>query len=343
MIAGGSQNSLLTRCDGFSRRGTYMRRPIRLALGLVLLGVWLAQRAEARIWKDVTGSYTIEADLVGFNETTVILQRENKELGAFPIDRLSEEDREYLKSKAALDAHRENLGALQTWTTTRGLNLVGRIVDYTQREVTIQRRRGRTYVNDTVYENLPEVYQRILLGVVEHFENFSVANRADLERWVMGLRGEPRTYKLEGVILELENGDEYGIPFFLLAEQDRNLLQAGYSDWLAAKGIVPESGGGLPVGSIGTSSDHQLRLQSLAAAYHQNQQINQQIAMMNLNLQAIQAGLTSMWEVTLYPAPGNPFPPRWVVTMGRNSQIATQVALQQNPGFVPGPVRRVSN
>jgi hypothetical protein len=31
------------------------------------------------------------------------------------------------------------------------------------------------------------------------------------------------------------------------------------------------------------------------------------------------------------------------VTLGRNSEIATQIALQENPGFVPGPVRRVSN
>ncbi len=79
-----------------------------------------------------------------------------------------------------------------------------------------------------------------------------------------------------------------------------------------------------------------------AAAYQHDQQVNQQIAIMNLNMQAIQAGLTSAWEVTLYPIAGNPNPPRWVVTLGRNSDIATQLALQQNPGYVSGPVRRVS-
>lgn len=317
-----------------------MQRSIQCLAGLLFLGALLAGPAEARVWKDVTGFYKIEADLVGFNDQMVILQRENKELGAFPIEKLSPEDREYLQSKAALEIHQENLGALQTWTTAKGVKLVGRIVDFAQREVTIQRRRGRIFVNDTQYDNLPEVYQRMLLAVVEHFENFPVMNRADLERWVMTLRGQPKTYKLEGVIMELENGDEYGVPFFLLSEQDRQVLQGGYQAWLKEHGIQDESG---TAPEYTDPNEHQLRLQSLAAAYQQDRQIQQQIAMMNLNLQAIQAGLTSAWEVTLYPGPGNPFPPRWVVTMGRNSEIATQIALQQNPGFIPGPVRRISN
>ena len=78
------------------------------------------------------------------------------------------------------------------------------------------------------------------------------------------------------------------------------------------------------------------------AAHLQNQEIKRQIAMMNLNLQAIRAGITSAWEVTLYPQPGNPLPPQWVMTLGRNSAEATASALQQNPGFVAGAVRRVS-
>lgn len=54
--------------------------------------------------------------------------------------------------------------------------------------------------------------------------------------------------------------------------------------------------------------DHAFRLESLAATHLLNQQINHQIALMDLNMQAIQAGLTSAWEVTLYPVPGNPHP-----------------------------------
>lgn len=88
--------------------------------------------------------------------------------------------------------------------------------------------------------------------------------------------------------------------------------------------------------------DQAFHLQSLAAAYQRDQQVNQRIAMMNLNLQAVQAGITSAWEVTLYPNAGNPYPPKWVVTYGRNSLIATQEALRGNPGYYAGPVRKVS-
>ena len=315
-----------------------MLRSIRPLMGFLLVA-GSAAPSHARVWKDVTGLYTIEAELVGFDDETAILQRENGELGAFPIANMSEQDREFLKSKAALETHDKNLGTLQTWTTVKGLKLVGKVVDYAQREVTIQRRRGQTFVNDQQYRNLPEIYQRILLAVVEHFENFTVANRADLDRWVLTLNGQPKTYKLDGVIMELENGDEYGIPFFLFTEKDRALLEAGFPAWLKDQGLPAEED---YAPAYSEPDEHELRLQSLAAAYQQNQQINQQIAIMNLNMQAIQAGLTSAWEVTLYPGAGNPYPPRWVVTMGRNSEIATQVALQQNPGFIPGPVRRVS-
>ena len=316
-----------------------MLRSNRPLIGLLLFGAFAAGPADARVWTDVTGIYTIEAELVGFDEKMAILQRESGELGAFPVEKLSEEDREYLKSKAALETHDKNLGALQTWTTAKGLKVVGRIVDYAQREITIQRRRGRVFVDDTQFENLPPIYQSILMAVVEHVENFPVTNRADLERWVLSLRGQPKTYKLDGVIIELENGDEYRVPFFLFSEQDQAILQGGYDEWLKDQGL-PAQGATAP--EYSSPDEHELRLQSLAAAYQRNQQINQQIAIMNLNMQAIQSGLTSAWEVTLYPVAGNPFPPRWVVTMGRNSQIATEVALQQNPGFVPGPVRRVS-
>jgi hypothetical protein len=83
-------------------------------------------------------------------------------------------------------------------------------------------------------------------------------------------------------------------------------------------------------------------LVSSLSAGPRTQQIDRQIAQMNLNMNMINAGITSAWEVTLYPVPGNPRPPMWVVTMGRNSAIATEIALRQNPGFVSGPVRRVS-
>jgi hypothetical protein len=407
-----------------------MSRSIRATLCFAVL-LAVAAPTQAREWKDATGMYTLEADLVGFDRDTVVLQRKNKELGSIAIDQLSKEDQEYLKSKEAQEIHSNNLETNQTWTLASGTQVLGKVVDYDRRDVTVQRRRGRIYVDDTLYDNLPQIYQQMLLRVIAHEENIEMSDRAALDLWVRGLRGQPRTYHLEGVVLELPNGNEYAVPFFLFAEKDQELLRSGWDAWIqgqngnppaskmlaaANPNATPPANANPPAGNPGvpvppppgniaanpkatppktnqgnadanaanaaieklnamgnlnplgdlspeaqaaaradneaqqkandsqnySQDDHSLHLQSLAAAYQQDRQVNRQIAMMNLNMQAIQSGLTSAWEVTLYPVAGNPYPPRWVVTMGRNSEIATQIALQQNPGFVSGPVRRVS-
>jgi hypothetical protein len=297
-------------------------------LGLALFGI--AASAQARVWTDVTGQYTIDADLVGFDDESVIFQRPNKELGSMRLDELCEADREYLKSKEAQQIHDANLAKAQTWTMASGLKVVGRIVDYTQGELKLQWRLGKTYLNDKLLDNLPQVYQKMIPRIVSHMESTEMPDNKAVDVWLRSLRGLPRTYDLEGVVFELENGDEYTVPFFLFSEADQKVLMSGWEAW-RSDSDDPEK-----------SDDHAFHLESLASAYQQDQQINRQIAIMNLNLQAVQAGLTSLWEVTLYPAPGNPYPPRWVVFSGRNSEIATQQALAQNPGYISGPVRRVS-
>ena len=93
------------------------------------------------MWSDVTGSYTLDADLVLFNERTVVLQRADHELVAIPIEQLSENDREYLKSTEAGDALRKSTDGLQTWKLRDGTQIIGRVVDYAAVDMTIQRRR----------------------------------------------------------------------------------------------------------------------------------------------------------------------------------------------------------
>jgi hypothetical protein len=285
----------------------------------------------ARVWTDTTGSYTLEADLVAFNDTTVVLQRGDHELVAMPVDKLSERDREYLKSREAGDVMKKSMEGMQTWTLRDGTTITGRIVDFTERDVTLQRRRGRIYVNDRVLENLPEFYQLLVPRIVAELENLRGTDRRALESWLIQQRGQPRTFHLEGVVFELESGDEYAVPFFLFSDEDLNVMQASWDEWKAAHGKK----------DFGEQAERAFLLRSLAAARHRDKQVQREIAMMQLKLQAVQAGVTSLWEVTLYPAAGQGGPPQWVVMPGRNSRDATTAALQQNPGFMAGPVRRV--
>ena len=400
------------------------RGGLRAWVGLAVVFA-VAGTADARIWKDVTGLYTINADLVGFDDDMVILQRQNKELGSCPINKLCKEDREYLKSKEALEIHNSHLEQTQTWTMTNGLKVVGRIVDYERDEVVIKQLDGKVVVNDKPFGSLPEIYQDILLRVIEVVESKPMPNKKALEDWVGTSpnfrNGKSENYNLEGVVFELQDGSQYAVPFYLFAKQEQEMLKSGWDAWVESHKAVPAppapatpektdgsagpkpavgftvkgeagdpalpkpvegftAGGGKtkpgaqglpkpvegftanlgndvannPLGG-GTAAaasrpavqnykqdDQAFHLQSLAAAYQRDQKVNQRIAMMNLNLQAVQAGLTSAWEVTLYPNAGNPYPPKWVVTYGRNSLIATQEALRANPGYRAGPVRRVS-
>jgi len=288
--------------------------------------------AVARVWTDSTGQYTLDADLVTFNHRTVVLKRADHEMVAIPIETLSNPDREFLKSKEAEKAQREIADAVQTWTLRDGTKITGQITDYARRDVTIQRRRGRMYVNDRVLGNLPEFYQQLLPQIVAHFEALPRADRRALDEWLLRQGAQPRNFHLEGVIIESENGNEYAVPFFLFTEGDAKLLKPGWNAWLATQTAKDYSAG----------EDQAFLLRSLAAALQSDRLIQREIALMQLKLQAVQAGITSLWEVTLYPGPNSAGPPQWVVVPGRDSRQATIAALEQFPGSVVGPIRRVS-
>jgi hypothetical protein len=299
-------------------------------LSLLIAGLPIV--AQGRVWTDSTGRYTLDAELVAFDGKTAVLQRADHELVAIPVEKLSDKDREYLKSAQSGDPALQAPEEKQAWTLSDGTKLVGRVVDYATADMTVQRRRGRIYVNDRVLENLPEFYQRLVPQIVAHFERLQRADRRALESWLVRQRSQPRTFHLEGVVFELENGDEYAVPFFLFAEDDLAVLKTGWDEWLTFHRADNYDAG----------EDHAFLLRSLAAARHQDKLVKREIATMQLKLEAVQAGLTSLWEVTLYPAAGRSDAPRWVVVPGRDSRQATAAALKQNPGFVVGPIRRVA-
>src|SRR5262245_19202069 len=79
----------------------------------------------ARTWTDSTGRYTVDAELISFNDSTVVLQRADHELASVPIDKLSQADRDYLKSKEAAEARDGLSKRTQTWTMADGTKVLG--------------------------------------------------------------------------------------------------------------------------------------------------------------------------------------------------------------------------
>jgi hypothetical protein len=298
---------------------------------IIVLVLLIPSVVFARVWTDSTGKYSIEANLIAFNDSTVVLQREDHQLGQVPIDKLSQADRDYLKTKEAGDAVKKVSGAMQTWTLQGDLKLVGRVVGYAQKSLTVQRRRGNIYVNDRLFENLPQVYQVMIPKIVAHFAKLTHDDRQALEDWLVIQKGQPQTFTIAGALFELEGGDEYVVPFFFFSVADQNLLKPGWDQWVAAN-----------TKKLWDQQDQQAFLvQSLMAAKQRDQQIQQQVAQMQLN-QAVIGGITQLWEVTLYPGRGVAGSPQWVVMPGINSREAAANALAKYPGYVAGPVRKVA-
>lgn len=300
----------------------------------------LAQVAVAREWTDKTGKFKFEATLIAFDNDTVVLKVSDKEamkgheLVSMSRKDLSQEDTDYLESKEAEELTRSPDKA-QYWTMVDGTRVIGKAVDFVRKNVSIQRRRGNIYVNDRLYSNLPEIYRKIVPKVIEKYENVKLPETKDLEKWILTLRGAAKTYQCEGVILEFENGDEYAIPFFLFSENDLNALKPSWEQWVAAKEDSEQK------------RQNSLYMQSQAAAYQQNVQNQlaqqQQLAVAQLQMLAVAAGAVDLWQVYLSPGPGVMGYPINVVVTARDSHQASVEALNRNPGYIVGPIRRLAS
>jgi hypothetical protein len=174
------------------------------------------------------------------------------------------------------------------------------------------------------------MYQLIIRKSLEQLAGLQNVDDQKLEQWFVTKAGQPQTFNIEGVVIELKDGNEYTVPFFLFSDESLAILKSGWDEWNTSHK------------DYDTQNDEAFRLQSAAAAMHDEKAIDREIAVANLTFNAINAGVTSLWEVTLYPGNGNMSAPIWVVVPGRNSQQAKYNALQQYPNFYPGPIRKVS-
>jgi len=299
----------------------------------VLLSVaLLGPQVHARKWTDSTGHYEMEAEQIAVSDTTVVLKKRNHELVAVPIAKLSKPDQEHLKAEQAVLPVRSATDHMQTWTMRSGLKVLGTVVDYARKDITLQRRRGKIYVNERRLENLPEIYRRMVPKMVAHFDNAPIDSEAGLETWIGRLQGQPRTYRLEGVLLELPGGDEYGIPFFFLSDDDLAVLKPGWKRWLAAVTQREQQKQG----------QEAFLLQAQAQAYQQDRSAKQLIAELHLDMDAYLAGQFELWEVLLFPGTDVSGPSVSTVVPAIDSRAAGKEARRRYPGYELGPISKVS-
>jgi hypothetical protein len=298
--------------------------PLVPVLAVALLA---ASSASARSWRDSTGKYAFTADLLASNDEQVVLKRNDGRLVAIETSQLSKEDQEYLRSEEA--ARQRGDDKFQTWTMKGDWKVVGRLVGYGRKDVVVQRRRGKLYVNDRLFDNLPEVYRRMLPRIVSHFEGFQVEDKKALTDWAVKLKGQSRKFVCDGVMLEVQNGDEYAVPFMFFSDEDLQVLKPGWDQWLANHE------------NEARRQQEDFYLQAQAEAYQRDRQASQQIAAMQLALQAVDAGVTDLWEVHLAPKT-RALRPQIVVVPARDSRQAAALALSKYPNHVAGTIKRLN-
>lgn len=305
---------------------------------LLLLFTVNPQSADSRTWKAGDGVYPIKGEAIAQNDTTVIIKRDrSQKLVAVEINELSAEDQKYLERKkqqqtqATPDA---TAGEWQNWTSASGWEIRGRVLAYGRKDLVVSNQSGAVLINGKAYANFDPLHQRVILTTLSNLEGQEFKSETDLRRFVNSLKGQPKSYPLEGVMFQLESGDQIPVPFFLFSEKDQRVLRSGWENWVAAEKDQDAQ----------RREDFLMQQESLQyQAMQRREQQHQQMEVLKLNLLAAGTGVTSIWEVALVPRQGMWGRPTTVVVSARNSQQAAQLALQMYPGFVVGPIRKLSN
>lgn len=305
-------------------------------LALMISAIVLTTPAAGRTWKSANGKYSFEGDAVAFNDSTVIIKRARAErLVVVEVADLSSEDQAFVAEKRQEMAETESTSedGWQTWTSSKGWQIRGKVLAFGRRDLVIERTRGVVTINGKAFSALDALHQKLLLAVLTKLENKEFENATDLSRWVMTLGGQPKSYTLEGVLMQLEGGETLPIPFFLFSENDLKALQPGWEAWKASADDEAKQ----------AQQDFLVRQEAMYYQQAREREArHEQMEVLKLNLLGAATGLTQIWEVALIPGPGVWGRPTTVIVSARDSLTATRIALQHHPGYVAGPVRKVA-
>ena len=160
----------------------------KLPLAFVVI-LFIPSVANARLWTDSTGRYTIEADFVAFNDKSVIIERPTTNWARCRSKNCRQPTAITSNPKKPAKLRRKHRTRTQTWTMRSGLKVVGRVVGYARKQMTLQRRRGNIYVNDRLFGNLPKIYQAMIPKIAAHFEQLVRDDEQALEDWFVTQKG----------------------------------------------------------------------------------------------------------------------------------------------------------
>lgn len=289
-----------------------------------------------RTWTDASGRFQVEANLIAINDDVVVLKSKQGNLIAVQIAQLSEADQSYLRSEQSGSAKLGDKDKDHVWNVSGDLKFIGRVVDYFQQDLVLERLNARLMLNGKEEKEIPEMTLKILPLIVEHFEQAKINDLPSLRSWLTSQGKVPHTYSIEGVVIALSSGEEVKVPIFLLGSAERVALEPGLNRWRSLKGEKLED-----AERTRLARQQALWLSSSARAYQMDKAAEAQARMLQLDLLAIDAGITDLWEVLLVPP--NPYAyPFTVLVPARDSASAQIVAQQKYPTYTVDVTRKLS-
>jgi len=289
-----------------------------------------------REWTDASDQYSWQAELFAASKQIAVLRDRKGELQAVQVSELSQADKQFVEAYLREESSSVSKG-IHTWTMKSGLKVKGTVLGYKSGPVEIENRSGVAYVNRKRFRGIDPVYQAMVVKLVAASEDDSVKSVDDFKAWVRTLRREKRMIQVDGVLMKLKGGDEYAVPLFLFSPPDRKMLETGWQQWSAEEATKQQK----------AQEDTLLRAeaqeyQEIQRRKEATDQENRRIQMMQLGLLAVDAGVTSLWEVQMAPGRGVYGRPMKVVVPANDSQAAQRAAMQKHPGYLVGPVRQIS-
>lgn len=341
----------------------------------------MAGGAEARTWSDATGSYTIEADFLTANDDYVVLRNEANELIMAPIAQLASKDVQYVEqqieerrqqttaedqttSETSSDDDASTPATSKTdseegsqpdpptdfqvdprtaseaefdstWKIKGSTDLMGRLIGFGTQRLTVRLRESEILVNGQPIAELPPAYQ----ATIPHAAAQATTRPVDSFKQIVDLLtagGGSLNVVVEGVQLKLVSGEVITVPPALLTEEDAKLVTPSFQRWKAAQQSTVTD-------DVREEVDRRERLMMDSYASYRGgvAEPPRKLTMLQMQLEAADAGVTDMWEVALYPPNAHEYP-RTVIVAGENSRIARIRAKRDFPDWRVGPVRKRS-
>ena len=306
---------------------------VRYLFAAVLLCVMISPILKARDWTDSTGKFTQEAALVDYDDETAILKKPDGKLVSIPIDYLSKEDQKYLETEEAKKVHEDYPTPYREWRLRDGREFEGEVIDYARSNVEFERKFGKVFINDKEFDKMNVPQQFIILQSVSQEAQKSIENAYALSEW-LAAKGGKTSFFVEGVVMELQNGEQFSVPFFMFSSADQNVLRPGWKDWVATADKKEES-----VQDSMSRSQASLYLRARTRLDDEERKLN-----MMANTIRIQDGFgIRRWRVNMMPKPGANVPIIQIVAPGQNSYDAMAWAAQHYPMYTPGGVSRIND